>query len=126
MTAKTKFRSGLEKSFSEATQGFLYEPFRLPYIVKRKYVPDFICARTGAMIETKGYFRVGDTQKYKAIRDCIDRPLIFVFSNPRTKVRKGSKTTLGDWCDKEGFAHFSMKTINELTEHLQCLAPLKK
>tara|TARA_R110002124_G_scaffold62522_2_gene170896 strand:+ start:395 stop:763 length:369 start_codon:yes stop_codon:yes gene_type:complete len=121
-----KFRSGLEKSFWEATTGFQYEPVRLPYVVHRKYVPDFICDRTGAMIETKGYFRVGDTQKYKAIRDCIDRPLIFVFSNPKTKVRKGSKTTLGDWCDKEGFAYFSMKTINEFKEYLQCLAPLKK
>ena len=114
-----KFRSGLEKSFWEATTGFQYEPFRIPYTVYRKYVPDFICDRTGAMIETKGYFRVGDTQKYKAIRDCIDRPLIFVFSNPRTKVRKGSKTTLG-------FAYFSMKTIDDLKEHLKCLAPLKK
>ena len=126
MQPKTKFRSGLESAFSEATTGFQYEPFRLPYSIHKKYIPDFICERTGAMIETKGFFRVGDTQKYKAIRDGIDRPLIFVFSNSRTRVRKGSKMNLGEWCDKEGFAHFTMKNIDELLEHLKCLAPLKK
>jgi len=128
MTAKTKFRSGLESAFSDAvgTKDFLYEPYRLPYIIKKKYIPDFICERTGAMIETKGFFRVGDTQKYKAIRDEIDRPLIFVFSNPKTRLRKGSKMNLGQWCEKEGFAHFTIKSIDKLLEHLQCLAPLKK
>jgi len=124
----TKFRSGLESAFSEAVahKKFLYEPYRLPYVVHKKYVPDFICERTGAMIECKGFFRVGDTQKYKAIRDRIDRPLIFVFSDSRKRLRKGSKMTLGEWCDKEGLEHFTMKSIDKLLEHLQCLAPLKK
>mgnify|MGYP000179696947 CR=1 FL=1 len=123
-----KFRSGLESAFSEAvgTKDFDYEPYRLPYVINKKYVPDFIDKRTGAMVECKGFFRVGDTQKYKAIRDEIDRPLIFVFSDSRKRLRKGSKMNLGEWCDKEGFEHFTMKTVDKLLEHLQCLAPLKK
>ncbi len=128
MLKEQKFRSGLESAFSDAvgTTGFQYEPYRLPYTIHKKYVPDFICERTGAMIECKGFFRVGDTQKYKAIRDEIDRPLIFVFSDSRKRLRKGSKMNLGEWCDKEGLAHFTMKTIDELLEHLKCLAPMKK
>jgi len=128
MTPKLKFRSGLESAFSEAvgTKDFLYEPYRLPYIIRKKYVPDFIDTRTGAMIECKGFFRVGDTQKYKAIRDEIDRPLIFIFSDSRKRLRKGSKMNLGEWCEKEGLAHFTMKSVDKLLEHLACLAPLKK
>ena len=135
MTTKLKFRSGLESAFSErvGTEDFLYEPYRLPYTIHKKYIPDFIDKRTGAMIECKGFFRVGDTQKYKAIRDERGMPLlIFVFSDSNKKLRKGSKMTLGEWCDKEGIAHFTMKTVDKLMEHLQlletiqCLVPLKK
>tara|TARA_B110000908_G_scaffold8724_1_gene10797 strand:- start:819 stop:1196 length:378 start_codon:yes stop_codon:yes gene_type:complete len=124
----TKFRSGLESAFNDAVspEDFLYEPYRLPYIIRKKYIPDFIDKRTGAMIECKGFFRVGDTQKYKAIRDEIDRPLIFVFSDSRKRLRKGSKMNLGEWCDKEGLAHFTMQSIDKLKEHLKCLAPMKK
>lgn len=123
-----KFRSGLESAFNDAVKNekFLYEPYRLPYTIHKKYIPDFICERTGAMIECKGFFRVGDTQKYKAIRDEIDRPLIFLFTDSRKKLRKGSKITLGQWCEKEGLAHFTMKTVDKLLEHLACLEPLKK
>jgi len=123
-----KFRSGLESAFSEAvgTEDFAYEPYRIPYIIRKKYVPDFICQRTGAMIECKGFFRVGDTQKYKAVRDEIDRPLIFVFTDSRKRLRKGSKMNLGQWCDKEGLAHFTMATVDELIKHLNTLPALGK
>ena len=123
MTAKIKFRSGLESAFNDAvgTEDFMYEPYRIPYIIKKKYVPDFIDKRTGAMIETKGFFRVGDTQKYKAIRDEIDRPLIFVFTDSNKRLRKGAKMNLGQWCEKEGLQHFTMKTVDKLLEHLATL-----
>jgi hypothetical protein len=29
----------------------------------------------------------------------------FVFSNPNQKLYKGSKSTYGDWCDKNGFKY---------------------
>ena len=124
----TKFRSGLESAFSAAvgTEDFAYEPYRIPYIIRKKYVPDFICGRTGAMIECKGFFRVGDTQKYKAVRDEISRPLIFVFSDTRKRLRKGSKMNLGQWCDKEGLACFTMDTIPELLKHLESLPALSE
>ena len=64
--AKKKFRSGLESALNDKlTNDFLYEPFRLPYVTHRKYVPDFVHEESSILVEAKGYFRVGDTQKYK-------------------------------------------------------------
>lgn len=118
----TKFRSGLESAFSDAVgpTGFQYEPYRLPYTIHKKYVPDFICERTGAMIECKGFFRVGDTQKYTAIRDSMPEwELVFVLSNPHKKVRKGGKITMGEWCDKQGFKHYTIDTAKEMTKYIK-------
>ena len=99
-------------------RGFEYEPFAAPYTVHRKYTPDFVHQGTGIMIEAKGYFRVGDTMKYKAIRDTIDAELVFVLSDPNKKVRKGSKLTMGQWCDKEGFEFFTVHQHEELVKYV--------
>ena len=65
------YRSGLEKKFAQAApkRRYLYEPYDVPYVMHRKYKPDFVDKKTGDYIETKGFFRTGDTQKYTAIRD---------------------------------------------------------
>jgi hypothetical protein len=82
----------------------------------RKYKPDFVDKKTGDYIETKGFFRAGDTQKYTAIRDSIQPiKLIFVLSDPNKKVRKGSKITMGQWCHKEGFEFY---TVDEYVDHV--------
>jgi hypothetical protein len=95
---------------------YLYEPYDVPYVMHRKYKPDFVDKKTGDYIETKGFFRTGDTQKYTSIRDSI-KPikLIFVLSDPNKKVRKGSKITMGQWCHKEGFEFY---TVDEYVEHV--------
>jgi hypothetical protein len=121
-SSKIKYRSGLEERFHQKSPEFEFEPFKVPYTISRNYIPDFVYkADTGynVMIECKGFFRVGDTQKYKAIRDCnkFDE-LIFVFSDPKKKLRKGSKMTLGEWCDKENFKHFTIDTMDELKGYL--------
>lgn len=115
------YRSGLEKTFAkEAPRGlFAYEPERIPYVVHRFYLPDFVHTPSGIMIECKGFFRVGDTQKYKAIRDTIDQELVFVFSDPNKKLRKGSKMTLGQWCEKEGLAYFTVNQMEDLINYVQ-------
>ena len=65
-----KFRSGLEERMSAALGNeWLYEPYRLPYIIHKKYIPDFVHEEAKVLIECKGFFRVGDTQKYTSIRD---------------------------------------------------------
>ena len=121
--ATSKYRSGLEERFHKKAPMFEFEPIKVPYVTKRNYIPDFVIAnkkkRYKVMIECKGFFRVGDTQKYKAIRDCNPKDeLIFVFTNGHKKLRKGSKMTLGQWCEKEGFKWFTEETIDELLEYL--------
>jgi hypothetical protein len=97
---------------------FKFEPFNIPYTIHRNYKPDFVF--DDYLIECKGYFRVGDTQKYTSIRDSLlFQELIFVLSDPNKKLRKGAKMTMGQWCDKEGFKHFTLQTIDDLLKYIK-------
>jgi hypothetical protein len=118
---KRAFRSGLEKDLAEKLDGqYKFEPYDLPYTVHKKYLPDFVHEGKAVLVECKGFFRVGDTQKYTAIRDSMPEwELVFVLSNPSKKVRKGGKITMGEWCDKEGFKHFTIETAKELTRYIK-------
>ena len=108
-----KYRNNFESEIGDELVGWSYEPYHIPYIIKRKYIPDF--TRGKILVECKGFFRAGDTQKYKAIRDSLhSQELVFVFTNSNKKVRKGSKLTMGEWCDKEGFKWFTTDTLEEL------------
>lgn len=121
---KSIYRSGLERKFAEAAPrgAFEYEPYKIPYTVYRDYIPDFVfnaCNGKRFLVECKGFFRQGDTQKYKAIRDSIGLDeLIFLLSDEYKKVRKGSKMTMGQWCEKEGLAYFTMKSVQDLFDYV--------
>ena len=109
----------------EETAGLLlkdyceYEPEKVPYTVHRKYIPDFVGRndknRIDILVEAKGFFRVGDTQKYKAIRDSLPKKkqLVFLLYNPNKKLRKGSKMTMAGWCEKEKFKWYTLEDITD-------------
>jgi len=116
---KHGYRSGLEetiaKDLKEAGISFLYEDKKITYQVNqvRTYTPDFILPN-GIIIETKGRFVVDDRMKHLMIREQYPHlDLRFVFSNSRNKIRKGSKTTYGDWCDKHGFLYADKRIPDE-------------
>lgn len=116
---KHGYRSGLEeaiaKDLKEAGVSFLYEDKKITYQVNqvRTYTPDFILPN-GIIIETKGRFVVDDRMKHLMIREQYPHlDLRFVFSNSRNKIRKGSKTTYGDWCDKHGFQYADKRIPDE-------------
>ena len=114
------YRSGLEKKFAELTPRgmFKFEPYTIPYTIHRNYKPDFVFG--DYLIECKGYFRAGDTQKYTAIRDSLaGQELIFVLSDPNKKLRKGAKMTMGQWCDKEELQFFTLQTIDDLLKYVK-------
>jgi hypothetical protein len=99
------YRSGLEEDIGKQlkTLGVKaeYEPFPIPYTVptiSRKYTPDYVLPN-GIII----YLR--DTHG-------TSLDIRFVFNNPRSKLRKGAKTTYADWCEKHGF-HYAKKEIPE-------------
>lgn len=115
------YRSGLEedigKQLADLGISAEYEPFAISYTqpaIQRKYTPDYVLPN-GIIIETKGRFTPEDRKKHLWIKDeygsALD--LRFVFSNPRGKIRKGSKQSYGDWCEKNGFKFAGSKIPEE-------------
>ena len=106
------YRSGLEDRLASQLQyagvDNVYEMYTLPYIIpasKHTYTPDFVLPN-GIIIEAKGIFDVADRQKHVLIKKQYPHLEIrFVFSNPKTKLYKGSKTTYGAWCEKHGYKY---------------------
>ena len=105
---RRSYRSGLERYTQDylTSNGydFYYEGMKIPYIKKPStYTPDFHLPN-GIIIETKGYFTSEDRSKHLYIKDQHPKlDIRFVFTNPKTRLNKRSKTTYGDWCEKKGF-----------------------
>ena len=102
-----KFRSKYEEDiFNTAKrQGYelAFEALKLPYLVKGNYLPDFILP-SGIIVEAKGYFDSRARAKMIAVKKHNpDLDIRLVFMNSSNKLRKGSKTTYADWCEKYGF-----------------------
>tara|TARA_R110000787_G_scaffold89750_5_gene189830 strand:+ start:7151 stop:7663 length:513 start_codon:yes stop_codon:yes gene_type:complete len=106
------FRSGLEERVSEqlAFLGIVdcYETMKISFLQpekRRTYTPDFILPN-GIVVETKGFFTTQDRQKHLWVKEQHPHlDIRFVFTNSRSKIRKGSKTTYADWCTKYGYAY---------------------
>jgi hypothetical protein len=108
-----KYRSGLEKDIAaylyKTKTAFTYEKDKLQYTVpatKRTYIPDFkIITKSGKeiFIEGKGIWVYDDRLKHLFIRNQYPHlDIRFVFSNSKSKIRKGSKTTYADICNGGG------------------------
>jgi hypothetical protein len=108
---KYGFRSGLEVRIAEelTTQGipFTFEEDKIHYLKPSRistYTPDF---RIGnILIESKGRFMVADRQKHLLIKEQHEHlDIRFVFSNPKQRISKSSRTTYAMWCEKHGFLY---------------------
>ena len=116
---KKGYRSGLElkvsEQLNEAKISFGYEDTVIPYTkpaTKHKYTIDFRLPN-GILIEAKGRWTLEDRKKHLLIKkQHPDLDIRIVFQSAKTKIRKGSKTTYGDFCDKHGIA-WSEKSIPE-------------
>jgi GrpB-like predicted nucleotidyltransferase (UPF0157 family) len=134
MTSKApKYRSKLEALVASLLgPTWRYEPFKVAYVTHRNYTPDFVYTtkpitqhtrhtesrnHMHILVEVKGFFRVGDTQKYKAIRDALkeNQELVFFLQSAKTKVRKGAKMNMGQWCEKESIKWF--ESVEDLKEY---------
>jgi hypothetical protein len=114
--AKSKYRSKFEGRCGALLEpaGFEYEPYRVKYTIAHSYTPDFVFNDDGleVLVEAKGYFRPGDTQKYKAIAASLPfgQELVFLLQAPTKQVRSGTKLTMAGWCDKVGIKWFNSTT----------------
>ena len=109
---KHGYRSGLEHTISvyltELKQRYKYEALKIEWedLTYRTYTPDFILSN-GIIIETKGRFLTADRKKHIAIKkQHPDLDIRFVFTNSRSKLQKGAKSSYGQWCIKYGFRFY--------------------
>ena len=113
------YRSGLEKEIATQLKNnkteYSYEPAwgKISYIIPAKnckYLPDFyITTKSGKqiIIEAKGIWVFTDRLKHYLIRKMHPKlDIRFVFSNPKSKIRKGSKTTYAHICEGKGRGMF--------------------
>lgn len=109
---KSVHRSGLEdkvaNQLKECGVEFEYEKHKVKYVVPQKehcYTPDFKIF-SGVFVETKGFFSLEDRKKHILIKEQRpDLDIRFVFTNSKTKIRKGSPTSYADWATKNGFLY---------------------
>ena len=106
---KHGYRSGFEHTVAgqlkESKTKFEYETTVINYIkpqTNHKYTVDFTLPN-GILIETKGRWVLEDRKKHLLIKEQHPRlDIRIVFQNPNGKIRKGSKTTYADFCNKHG------------------------
>ena len=115
---KYGYRSGLEKKLADELKvlkvKFSYESLKIEWedLAYRTYTPDFVL-NNGIIIESKGMFTAADRRKHLAIkRQHPKLDIRFVFENSRRKLRKGAKSTDGEWCYKYGLL-YSNRVIPE-------------
>jgi len=109
---KHGYRSGLEHKLSiyldQLKQNYGYESIKIEWedLAYRTYTPDFILDN-GIIIETKGRFLAADRRKHIAIKKQHPKlDIRFVFTNSRSKLRKGAKSNYAEWCIKYGFLYY--------------------
>lgn len=94
---KNKFEYKLFNQLKKSKVSFSYESERLPYILKRYYLPDFVVATPSGTvyIEAKGYLRPEHRSKLAAVKQQHpDIDLRIVFYSHSLKNEK--------WAEKHG------------------------
>ena len=92
------------------------------YVTHSRYEPDFTFhnGKYKVYIEAKGRFRTrSEARKYLCVRDGLSKyeQLVFIFMNPKTampgakKRKDGTRQTMAEWADKNGFAWYTMDTL---------------
>jgi hypothetical protein len=105
-------RSGLEadncKHLEDKGIPYEYEKHKIRWEDHqwRNYTPDFVLDSNGIIVETKGRFVAADRRKHLKVKEQYPKlDIRFVFTNSKTKINKGSKTSYGDWCERHGFQY---------------------
>lgn len=112
---KSKWEIEVAKQIEEYGLPIEYECDKIVYIVpesKHTYNPDFRIAKD-VWIESKGKWTSEDRRKHILLREQHpDLKIYIVFQNANQKIRKGSKTSYGDWATKHGI-EWSHKKIKQ-------------
>lgn len=97
---RNKFELRIKRQLSRAKIIFKYEEERIPYILARHYIPDFILYTPlgKVYVECKGYLRPEDKSKLRAVKKLNPQvDLRIVFYRPVESYIK--------WCERWGFKY---------------------
>jgi hypothetical protein len=106
---KYGYRSGFEHKISEQLTELNIDPKYEQTVIKytvperqSKYTVDFTLPN-GILVETKGRWTTEDRKKHLLVKEQHpELDIRIVFQSSKTKIRKGSKTSYADFCDKHG------------------------
>ena len=108
---KRGYRSHLEETIAnqilKAKHSLRYETVKIKWVdfAIRSYTPDFILDN-GIIIEVKGFWSTGDRRKHAEIQQQHSNlDVRLVFENSGRKIRKGSATSYGMWCEKKNIQY---------------------
>lgn len=109
LAIKHGYNSGLEEDIAKKHNiKEYYEIEKINYVIpesKHSYTPDFSLPN-GIIIETKGRFTADDRRKHILIKKQHPKlDIRFLFKKANKRLKKGSKTTYAEWCDKYGFKY---------------------
>lgn len=100
---RSKFEQMIAFGLLALDRCFEYEPDKFTYTLTKTYTPDFKLPN-GIYVESKGVLRASDITKLRAFKEQHPEvDLRLLFQNAKNKVRRGSKTTYGEWATKNGF-----------------------
>ena len=97
---RNKFEKKIHKQLRRAKANFKYESERIPYVLARHYIPDFVLETPNGKVyvECKGYLRPEHKAKMIAVKKLnpnIDLRILFYSAN-----KKNIK-----WAEKNGFKY---------------------
>ena len=104
---RSKFEERVARTLKKLKIPFNYESTKLRFTQpekKRVYKPDFELPETGIFVECKGRLTADDRRKLEWVKaQHPDVCIVLLFQKADNAIRKGSKTTYGDWATKTGF-----------------------
>lgn len=101
---RSTFEASIAKDLKEKGEIVLYETTELCYTVPQSahtYTPDFLL-KNGIIIEAKGRLTMYDRKKMvRVVESNPELDIRFVFQRADNKIKRGSPTTYGGWCEKQ-------------------------
>lgn len=113
-TTRNKFEENIWKQLKKLKCKFQYESEKIPYLLARHYIPDFIIDTVNGKIyiECKGYLRPEDKSKLRAVKKLnphMDLRILF-YAEKKTQIR---------WAEKHGFKYAIYKVPQEWVDGRQ-------
>ena len=110
LTSRSTLEERVQADLDYRGIAYEYEPCKLPFTVKRNYIPDLKIG--DVYVEVKGYFRSEAQRKMRNIKEQhpeLDIRFLFQRNNSPVqgakKRKDGTKMTCAEWAEKHNFIY---------------------